>query len=246
MLRNSLILIVVVGFAAILFTMFNAWQPSEALSPIAIHYTEKGPAEVGASNLVTAVVVTYRGLDTLGEVTILFVTAAIIGFFLGMIHKNDRLKPEGAATENEDSSKTIQTSEIFVTASRLLVPIILLLGTYVFINGHLTPGGGFQGGAIVASAFVLLLLAKPQSKLNHTIIRWVESVSGVAFVIIGILGIFLAGGFLDNKILPLGTFGTLLSAGVIPLLYIFIGLKVGSELTNIISHLQKPKTETIK
>lgn len=228
MLRNSLTLILLAAFAGILFLLFQTWEPAQTLNPIATHYATDGPAEVGAANLVTAVVVTYRGFDTLGEVTILFITAAIIGFFLGMIHGSHPLLTEGWH----------RSSELFITASRMLIPIILLLGAYVFINGHLSPGGGFQGGAIVATAFVLLLLAKPESHLNHRIIAWVESVSGVAFVVIGILGIFLAGGFLDNRILPPGTFGTLLSAGVIPILYIFIGLKVGAELTNVVEKLK--------
>jgi len=229
MLRNSLYLVILAAFAVITFALVRNWQPAESLSPIAEHYATNGPAEVGAANLVTAVVVTYRGFDTLGEVTILFVTAAIIGFFLSLFH-----------TESPEKSTWLApTSEICSTASKLLIPFMLVLGAYVFINGHLTPGGGFQGGAIIASAFVLMLLANPKSKLNHRIIALVESVSGVAFVFIGLLGIFLAGGFLDNRIINLGTFGMLISAGVIPLLYVFIGLKVGSELTNIIGHLQQ-------
>lgn len=229
MLRNSLYLIVLAGFAVIVFILVNDWQPAESLSPVAEHYATNAPVEVGASNLVTAVVVTYRGFDTLGEVTILFLTAAIIGFFLTIVHTGAPVK----------KGLIRYSGEILSTASKLLIPFMLLMGAYVFINGHLTPGGGFQGGAIVASAFVLLLLANPGSRLNHRIIAIVESVSGVSFVLIGLLGIFFAGGFLDNRILGLGTPGVLLSAGVIPILYIFIGLKVGSELTNIIGHLQQ-------
>ena len=114
----------------------------------------------------------------------------------------------------------------------------MVLGIYVFVNGHLTPGGGFQGGAIVATSFVLMLMANPRFEINHRIIATVESVSGIAFVFIGVLGILLGGGFLDNKILPLGTFGNLFSAGAIPIIYSFVGLKVGSELSNILSNFQ--------
>jgi multicomponent Na+:H+ antiporter subunit B len=118
-----------------------------------------------------------------------------------------------------------------------------MFGAYVFINGHLTPGGGFQGGAIIASGFVLLLLAKPNMKINHQLISIIESISGVSFVIIGILGIALAGGFLDNNIIGLGTFGTLLSAGAIPIIYIFVGLKVGSELSSIVGTFNETQKE---
>jgi len=134
-------------------------------------------------------------------------------------------------------------SEILQTAAKVLTPAIFLLGIYVFINGHLTPGGGFQGGAIVASGLVLMLLARPDMKISHTVIHVVESISGFAFVFIGILGIFYAGGFLDNSLISLGTFGTLLSAGAIPIIYIFVGLKVGAELSNIVGHLQESQNE---
>lgn len=231
MLRNSLIFVLLAGFAAIAYSLFSAFESRESLSGIAEYYTVKGPSELGSANLVSSVVVTYRGLDTLGEVTILFLTASIIGFFLKTVSSSTNEEKEG------------KTSEILSSAARLLVPIILLLGVYIFINGHLSPGGGFQGGAIIASAFVLMLMAKPKQKFNHKLISFIESISGISFVIIGLLGIFLAGGFLDNRIIELGEFGSLISAGAIPLIYIFIGLKVGSELTGIVSHFQETQNE---
>ena len=123
------------------------------------------------------------------------------------------------------------------------MPVIFLVGVYIFINGHLTPGGGFQGGAVIASGVLLMLLTNPTLHISHKIVATIESISGIAFVAIGILGIVLAGGFLDNSILPLGKFGTLLSAGAIPLIYIFIGLKVGSELSNIIGTISYHQNE---
>lgn len=231
MIRNFLIIAILAGLAAVFVSLFMNFGPSETLTPLATHYANNGAAEVGAPNLVTSIIVTYRGLDTLGEVTILFLVAAIVSFFL------KRVK-----TEKEQSPKR-ESSEIIITASKLLVPIVMVLGIYVFVNGHLTPGGGFQGGAIIATSFVLLLMANPDFKVNHRVISAVESVSGIAFVFIGVLGIVLAGGFLDNKILPLGTFGEIFSAGAIPIIYSLVGLKVGSELSNIISVFQGVQKE---
>ena len=199
---------------------------------MARHYAEHGADEVGAANLVTAVVVTYRGLDTLGEVTILFLAAAIVGFFLKV---NSR--------DNEREASLRKTSEILVTASTLLVPTIFMLGVYIFMNGHLTPGGGFQGGAVIATGMVLMIMAKPNVKFNHKLLAFLESVSGVGYVAIGVLGVLLAAGFLDNRILPLGNFGTLISAGAIPIIYVLIGLKVGSELTKILDSLKETQNE---
>ncbi|NOR74431.1 MAG: DUF2105 domain-containing protein [Draconibacterium sp.] len=231
MIRNIFIIAIVAGLAAIFVTLFWNFGASDTLTPLATHYANNGAEEVGAPNLVTSIIVTYRGLDTLGEVTILFLVASIISFFL----KREK-------TEKEKSPKR-ETSEIMITASKLLMPIVMVLGIYVFINGHLTPGGGFQGGAIIATSFVLLLMANPDFNINHKIISTIESISGISFVLIGVLGILLAGGFLDNKILPLGTFGKIFSAGAIPIIYTFVGLKVGSELSNILSNFQGVQKE---
>ena len=231
MVKNSFIILVLIGVAFILANLFAGFTGNIDLSAVANHYAENGPEEVGSANLVTAVVVTYRGLDTLGEVTILFLSAAIVGFFLKVEnkdHKNRELK---------------YTSEILNTASQILVPIMLLFGAYVFINGHLSPGGGFQGGAIIASGLVLMFLAQPKKAIGHKLINIVESISGVSFVLLGVAGILFASGFLDNKILSLGRFGTLFSAGLIPIIYIFVGLKVGSELTGIGLSLRENQDE---
>jgi len=234
MFKKVFIFIVLIGFALILVESYNFTGSGEELNEIATRYAEKGPDEVGAANLVGAVLVTYRGLDTLGEVAILFLAASIIGFFL-------KVKLE----EEKVPRKVRKTSEILETASKIITPVIFLFGIYVFLNGHLTPGGGFQGGAIIASGLVLMLLANPIKKVNHSIISIVESISGFAFVFLGILGIFLASGFLDNSFIGLGDFGKLLSAGAIPIIYIFIGLKVGSELSGIVSNLQETQKEEI-
>jgi multicomponent Na+:H+ antiporter subunit B len=113
----------------------------------------------------------------------------------------------------------------------------MLLGVYVFVNGHLTPGGGFQGGSILASGVLLMLLADPLKHFSHHLISALESIAGLFYVAIGVLGIFLAGGFLDNRILPIGELGALFSAGAIPLIYSLIGLKVGAEFSSILANL---------
>src|SRR6056297_326464 len=234
MLKKAFIFALLFVITVMLFKSYRFAGPDQQLNEVATRYADKGPDEVGAANLVTAIIVTYRGLDTLGEVTILFLAASIIGFFL-------KLKLE----DEKVPRKVRKVSEILETASKIITPVIFLFGIYVFINGHLTPGGGFQSGAIIASGLVLMLLANPVKKVNHKIISVVESISGFSFIILGIIGIFLAGGFLDNDYFGLGTFGELLSAGAIPVIYIFIGLKVGSELSGIVSNLQETQKEEI-
>ena len=88
-----------------------------------------------------------------------------------------------------------------------------------------------------------MFIAQPKKEMGHKMINIVESVSGVSFVLLGVAGILFASGFLDNKILSLGKFGTLFSAGIIPIIYIFVGLKVGSELTGIALSLKENQNE---
>jgi len=230
-LRNSLLLVILAGVTWMLFQLFGQFDGITSLNRIAGFYATNAPAETGAANLVTSIVVTYRGLDTLGEVTILFLTAAIIGLLM----KSEKTASSGPKRKN---------SEFLITGSRILIPVIALIGIYIFMNGHLTPGGGFQGGAVLASAFILLLIGFASANKAHKLLEITESISGFAFIVIGVLGIVLAGGFLDTTFLSLGKFGSLFSAGAIPLIYSFIGLKVGAELATIILEIGHPKEET--
>ena len=93
---------------------------------------------------------------------------------------------------------------------------------------------------MIASGFLLLYLAWPSRPAGRKAFSAVESLSGLAFVAIGILGIVRGVGFLGN-FLPLGARNTLLSAGVIPIIYVAIGLKVAAELAGVIGHLMERK-----
>jgi len=187
------------------------------------HYINEGVKETGAVNIVTSVVVSYRGFDTLGEVTVLFIAAIGLGAVLSTVRKKTARKIEPA-------------SLVLSTGCRVLFPLILVFGTYIFIHGHLTPGGGFQGGAIIASAYLLIYLGCRERRINAKVSMSLESLGGLLFVVVGLFGLAIGGYFLTN-FLPKGTPNLLFSAGVIPIIYIAIGFKVGSELTGIIDNL---------
>jgi multicomponent Na+:H+ antiporter subunit B len=223
MIKRFLSLVFVILFALILIPFILEVEPMSQLGYTAKKYAADGAEELGAANLVTSVVVTYRGLDTLGEVTVLFITTAGIGFLLKR-KKGEKIKKR-------------QASEILKSGTSFLLPMIILFGVYIFSHGHLTPGGGFQGGVVIASAIVLLMLADINMYPDHNVLNWLESLSGAFYVIMGILGLLLAAGFLDNRFLPLGEFGRIFSAGAIPVIYSLIGLKVGAELVGILSKL---------
>jgi multicomponent Na+:H+ antiporter subunit B len=223
------VLLLLAGLGVIFGGLLNGYVQNEELNLTAAYYAQHTATEIGAANIVTAIIVTYRGLDTLGEVTVLFLTAAIVGLVL------EQGRKKAALTDR----KLPPTGELLTTGSRLLAPLILLLGAYVFINGHLTPGGGFQGGAILASAMLLVLLTSPLTRFSHRLISVVESTSGLVFIGLGVMGIVWAGGFLDNRILPTGTLGDLFSAGAIPIIYSFVGLKVGAEFSSMLLNLSE-------
>jgi multicomponent Na+:H+ antiporter subunit B len=229
MIKQFSLLLLLAGLGAIFAGLMIDYVPDQALNRTAHYYAERTAEDLGAANIVTAIIVTYRGLDTLGEVTVLFLTAAIVGLVLA------RQRHE----QSREQRELPPAGELLTSGTHLLLPLILLFGAYVFTHGHLTPGGGFQGGAILASGMLLMLLSHPLKRFSHRLIAVVESFAGMAFVFIGVLGIALAGGFLDNRILPLGTFGDLLSAGGIPLIYSVVGLKVGAEFSSMLLNLSE-------
>jgi multicomponent Na+:H+ antiporter subunit B len=218
----ALLLVLVLG--AVFWQLLAGYLPDTELNLTGRYYADHTASDLGAANIVTAIIVTYRGLDTLGEVTVLFLSAAVVGLVLA----------SGRRREGERRALT-PVGEVLTTGTRLLVPLIMLLGVYIFVNGHLTPGGGFQGGAVIASGVLLTLLADPVRHFSHRLITTIESLAGFFYVCIGALGLILAGGFLDNRFLPLGEFGRLFSAGAIPLIYSLVGLKVGAEFSSMLA-----------
>jgi len=187
------------------------------------YYIGNGIGQTGAVNIVTSVVLNYRGFDTLGEITVLFIAALGAGAILATVKKKTK-------------REIVPSSLVLSTGCKLLFPFILLVGIYIFLHGHLTPGGGFQGGAIIASGFLLIYLGCPQRRINEVRFKVAESIAGLTFVITGILGLVFGGYFLFN-FLPKGVANTLFSAGIIPVIYIAVGFKVGAELAGIIDGL---------
>lgn len=179
--------------------------------------------ENGSANMVTPIVVIYRSFDTLGEVTVLFISALGISLLMGTT--NTMIKRSNSGF-------------ILKTGSKVILPILLIVGVYVITHGHLTPGGGFQGGAMIASTVLLMIISDSEFLPNINKFKILEGVSGTAYIVIGLIGIVISGFFLKN-FLPTGTIGELFSAGIIPIIYLFVGLKVGSELTSIITDFLK-------
>ncbi|HPJ01900.1 MAG TPA: Na(+)/H(+) antiporter subunit B [Candidatus Limiplasma sp.] len=198
----------------------EADAPAFEAMPALVVYGETRDAETGSANMVTSIVVNYRSFDTLGEVTVLFIAAFGVGLLLS--GKRKRQQP------------AYEPSFILKHGARIVFGIMVVFGVYVFIHGHLTPGGGFPGGSIIAAAILLLYIADNEFQAKVKTFKILEGVAGSLYVIAGLLGLVIGGYFLQN-FLPTGVVGDLVSAGVIPIVYILIGLKVGSELTGVIA-----------
>jgi len=128
---------------------------------------------------------------------------------------------------------------IVKTITRLTVGLILLFGIYIVLHGHLSPGGGFAGGVIIALSFVHLMLAFGKSyalkKMSQSASSFLESLGGILFLSIALIG-FIGGYFFYNFLLK-GEHFKLFSAGIIPLCNIAICLKVGAGLFAVFAAL---------
>ncbi len=120
--------------------------------------------------------------------------------------------------------------------TQLMVPSIMLLGIYVILHGHLTPGGGFAGGVLIAGCFALLVLAYGIDHLRSEKQKWHaafgESAGIFMFWFLAVLGLLQGGAFFVNAIFKSypGEPFQLFSAGIIPLCNIAIGIEVAAAL----------------
>jgi multicomponent Na+:H+ antiporter subunit B len=226
----------VILFALILASIAIGYTEQQTLRPLAESYVRLVPQELGAPNVITGILLTYRAFDTLGEVAVLFMVAAGVGLVLTASGKSSTAKSSRAG--DKDAERKTPASEIVQSATQIMVPLIAIFAAYIIMNGHISAGGGFQGGAVIASAVLLLLLANPSQALNTAFLSITESLAGVLFVCVGIAGLIFAGSFLDNRVLPLGQFGAFFSAGAIPVLSVLLGVKVGCELAVILDRFR--------
>jgi multicomponent Na+:H+ antiporter subunit B len=138
-------------------------------------------------------------------------------------------------------------SIIVKKVSQLVTALIFMYGIYIVTHGHLTPGGGFAGGAILSGAFILLVLANGSGllkmKLKEEGSSLMESLAVFAFLLLAVLALFLGTNVFFNNYLPAGKVGELISAGVIPLYNIVVGMEVGAALFTIFLALAIYKEE---
>ncbi len=224
-------LVIILGIIlALNFSLIFNQSGTVAEKEISNHYIEQGVEETGAINIVTAILFDYRGFDTLGEATVIFIAASTISFLVS--------RRRIFISHNNFSPLVHQSVS-------LVLPFLYVLGIYLIFYGHLSPGGGFAGGVVLATIFILLTVS---FGLRHTreeeamqTRSLVENTGALGFVGIGLLGVVVGSSFLANGQagFGLGTPGQLISAGTIPGLNLMTGMKVGAGLAIIFYSLVK-------
>ena len=208
----------------LLFRGLYSLAGERSLPEASAHYLARTLEETGALNVVGALLLDYRAFDTLGETTVIFAAVSGVSILLSggkRVHSGHGL------------------SYIVKRGMALLTPFILLYAASILFLGHLTPGGGFQGGSVFATVAILMCVVYgtgfEASRISSKSKETLEAGGAILFVLVGLLGIAWGAGFLSNLPAPFsaGTPGSLLSAGSMPLLNIAVGLKVGAGLSSI-------------
>ncbi len=215
-------------------------------------YIENGLQETGAVNIVTGMILDYRAFDTLGESHVLFIATCTVLILL----RRDKKKSLSDTGARAEAGKTIEEThdELFVaddsdevsdrifepkndmilqTVTKMLFPPIVIFGIYVILCGHLGPGGGFSGGAIIGAGLILYVAAFGFEKTE-------KFFTGKTYKIMSVCALgcyalcksysFYTGANHIESIIPLGTPGAILSSGLILILNICVGIVVAGTM----------------
>lgn len=204
----------------------NAKNPDN--NEVAARYIEQGLQETGAVNIVTGMILDYRAFDTLGESHVLFVAAAAVMILL-RIDRNHKDSKEKETAEDNDRIYEPKNDTILQRVAFILVPPIIIFGIYVILNGHLSPGGGFSGGAIIGAGLILYLNAygfkKTERFFTYKTYKRI-SIAALGFYALSKSYSFYTGANHLESFIPKGTPGNILSSGLILPLNICVGLVV--------------------
>lgn len=197
---------------------------------VSARYVEQGPAETGAVNMVTGMILDYRAFDTFGESTVLFVAACSVLFLLKLNdHKDGMPTKTWLEAEYDDRFHEPKNDQILQFAAKLLVPVVMLFGVYVILNGHITPGGGFSGGAIMGAGLILYLNAfgfkKTERFFTYRTFQWITFAALLTYAGLKSYSFYTGANHLESVVSP-GVPGAILSAGLILPLNLCVGLVV--------------------
>lgn len=229
-LKNFYKIALVVLLAIFLLFIFYEIHNLDSKRYLSEHYISEGVQETGAINLVTSVLYDYRGFDTLGEATVILIASSTLAFLV---------------PAKKGAMLGTKFTIIVYHSTKSIVPFLAVLGGYLIFFGHLSPGGGFVGGVVLATIPILVTITYgvefSEYKFKPNIKSLLEDIGSIGFISLGLLGIFTGSNFLANgqANFSLGNPGEFISAGLIPCLNLMIGIKVGADLAIIFNSLIK-------
>ncbi len=199
---------------------------------VSARYIERGLQETGAVNIVTGMILDYRAFDTLGESTVLFAAAMVVMMLLRVDREFDASDKMVRALGEDPRSDTYYEPKhdaILQRTAMILVPVVLLLGIYVVLNGHLSPGGGFSGGAIAGAGLMLYASAfgfeRIRKFFTYRTYQTVVLLALLTYALSKCYSFYTGANGIPSAI-PLGTPGALLSSGLIFVLNVCVGFIV--------------------
>jgi multicomponent Na+:H+ antiporter subunit B len=201
--RTMSLVVTIIATLVVIYATFDKPRFGSPEAPVHTHvapwYLEKTPEYIDIPNVVTAVLGSYRGYDTLGEVFVVLTAGIGVLFLLG---SGRVLAP---AREERSGTTRLRHHLIQRVVGRLLIPFILLFGLYVQFHGEYGPGGGFQAGAIIAAAIILYSLIEGEDHalrvLPQKVLLGLMAGGAILYAGIGVIGMLLGGNFLDYSVL---------------------------------------------
>ncbi|MGB5346071.1 MAG: DUF4040 domain-containing protein [Woeseia sp.] len=196
--------VVTVTTLIVIYATFDKPRFGDPDAPVHQHvgswYLEKTPELIDIPNAVTAVLASFRGYDTLGEVFVVF-TAGIGVLFL--LSARTARRPEDI--EADEPAQGLRHYLVPRMVGRILIPFIFLFGLYVQFHGDYGPGGGFQAGAIVAASVILYALLEGEGAalraLPMRVLQWLVAGGALLYGGVGVASMLLGSNFLDYSVL---------------------------------------------
>lgn len=246
--RMLAVMMVVMLFIFMLFTVMGLPELGVTNGPesneVVSRYIESGLKETGAVNIVSGMILDYRAFDTFGESCVLFVATICVTLMLRIDHLEGESRKEGPGDDSIHLVFEPKADNILKKGAMIVVPIILVYGIYVILNGHLSPGGGFSGGSVLGAGFILFSNAfgfeKTERFLNAKSVKWITFCSLLVYCLAKSYSFFTGANGLESGI-PLGTPGAILSSGLILILNICVGFVVACTMYSFYSLVRRGK-----
>lgn len=196
-------------------------------SELSEFYVEHTLSHTGATNIITGIILNFRGFDTLGESHVLFIAVCSVIILLRMSPSEE--DPRLHARDYDENVHQLEDDAILSSLSRILFPLIFMFGVYIILNGNISPGGGFSGGAIIGAGLILYLSAYGYKRIRRFFtFKTFKTISCLALLLYTSSKTFhfVTGVNEIHVPIPLGTPGTIFSGGLLLPLNIFVGAVV--------------------